>query len=489
MAYQGNLGGHCGPYAIVNAFDRCGLDQEWLGRNLFKIACLAIEGWPRTLWKGTDFPQMKTMLKACTKASKNAYREAGKEFHVKVECPFWGAARPRSDREYWRRLNEIFACDDVVCGILWIEHPWRHWIVFRNSGESLIMFDSCVGATRWRIAKPNRGRSRTMTEQLTCWETTRLSKHFILLDFMADHTVYRSCRRLAFDETWKKHDEHDALARGLCNDLLEPLMMDKRFGPISVADAFWPAVFKGGHHPSAGPKHRWTGGEATVDIALYRLVDDGKTDAALKKAVEDVKAIDDCRDRVISYRKTEFLCVTFKVKGAKLCGEPNTDLNKSQKLRAHHVRVGRYFNLLDFCRSGRAVEEGIDLVPKGIDEISARDYSPVPEEAAARSFAAALDPLVERIGRISVVRGMETARFAASDEHAHRHRWDRYGPWRLVFVLPQETDPEEVRELLLTHPHVRDVQTFRHPSDSHAVALIVDRTDYDKYRGLRLLPV
>ena len=153
------------------------------------------------------------------------------------------------------------------------------------------------------------------------------------------------------------------------------------------------------------------------------------------------------------------------------------------------MRVGRYFNLLDFCRSGRAVEEGIGLVPKCADKNSAPDYSPVPEEAAARSFAAALDPLVERVGRISVVRGMETARLAASDEHACLHRWDRYGPWRLVFVLPQETNPEGVRELLLRHPHVREVQTCRHPSDSHAVALVVDRTDYDKHRGLRLRPV
>ena len=155
---------------------------------------------------------------------------------------------------------------------------------------------------------------------------------------------------------------------------------------------------------------------------------------------------------------------------------------------AHHVRVGRFFNLLDFCRSGRAVEEGIDLVPKGVEKNSVRDYSPVPEEAAARSFAAALDPLVERIGRISVVRGMETASFA-SDEHACLHRWDRDGPWRLVFVLPRCTDPRGARDLLVRRPHVRDVQPFRHPSDSYAVALVVDRRDYDKHRGLRLRPV
>ena len=56
-----------------------------------------------------------------------------------------------------------------------------------------------------------------MTRRLTRWETTRLSKHFILLDFLADHAVYRSGMPLVFDEVW--NDEHDALARGLCNEL------------------------------------------------------------------------------------------------------------------------------------------------------------------------------------------------------------------------------------------------------------------------------
>ena len=84
------------------------------------------------------------------------------------------------------------------------------------------------------------------------------------------------------------------------------------------------------------------------------------------------------------------------------------------RMRAHHVRVGRYFNLLDFCRNGRAVEEGIDLAPKNAEKCD-RAYCPIREETAARSFAAALDPLVEQLGRVSVVRGMETAGFADSE--------------------------------------------------------------------------
>ena len=319
-----------------------------------------------------------------------------------------------------------------------------------------------------------------MTKGLTRWETTRLSKHFILLDFLADRTVYRSGKPLAFDEIWT--DEHDALAKGLCNELLEPLMMDERFGPISIADAFWPAGIRGGHQPNFGPKHRWTGGEATVDIALYKLVDDEKRGSDLKKAVDEFEAIDDSRGRVLSYPETEFVCVTFKP-GGERDHRWKHGSGKTQNLRAHHVRVGRYFNLLDFCRSGRAVEEGKDLVPKNAESPD-RTYRPIREETAARSFAAALDPLVEQLGRVSVVRGMETADFA-DDGNAELHRWDSPSPWRLVFVLPQEADHERACDLLMSFTHVRDVQSSCHPSNSHALALIVDQTDYDKHRGLR----
>ena len=329
-----------------------------------------------------------------------------------------------------------------------------------------------------------------MTEQLTGWETTRLSPHFVLLDFMADREVYRpydGSQALAFYDAW--NCQHEALAKGLCNRLLEPLMADERVGPISVADAFVPSALRTKHKMRG---HRWAEGEATVDIAPYKLVDDKGTGSELKKAVLSVKAINDCCRHINNYPETEFLCVTFNADAAKCRWQPIP--NKKRNLRAHHVRVGRYFNLLDFCRSGRAVEEGVDLVPKGAEKNSSENnttpkYSPVPEETAARSFAAALDPLVKRVGRISVVRGIETDGFS-DDEHAELHRWDREdGPWRLVFVLPQGTDPDGARVLLASQRRVREVQTCLHPSDSHAVTMVVDRSDYDKHRGLRLRPV
>lgn len=320
-----------------------------------------------------------------------------------------------------------------------------------------------------------------MTERLTGWETTRLSKHFILLDFLADREVYRSRKPLAFNDIWS--EEREALAKGLCKDLLEPLMVTERVGPFSVADAFVPSVLNTEH---AMPGHRWAGGEATVDLGLYGLVERKLRGQQLRDAVLSTKDANTYCDHAISYPGTEFVCITFKQVGVRRQRQRSHISRKKQNLRAHHVRVGRYFNLLDFCRNGWAVETGCDLVPKAAEMDDPAAYHPVPEEMVARSFAAALDPLVEVIGRVSVVRGMETERFA-DDAHAELHRWDRgNGPWRLVIVLPHGEDPERACTLLKNCSHVLEVQASRHASGSSSLALRVDRKEYDGYCGLRL---
>lgn len=91
---------------------------------------------------------------------------------------------------------------------------------------------------------------------------------------------------------------------------------------------------------------------------------------------------------------------------------------------------------------------------------------------------------MDQLGRVSVVRGMETADFS-SDEHATLHRWNRSGPWRLVCVLPQEEDPDQSRDILKHSSHVQDVQYSHHASDSWALELIVERKEYDEFHGLR----
>ena len=67
---------------IVNALDRCVLNEGWLDQHRFNIGFLANEGWPDTFWKGADWPHMKTKLKAC--------RKADEDFHVRGNVRSFG---------------------------------------------------------------------------------------------------------------------------------------------------------------------------------------------------------------------------------------------------------------------------------------------------------------------------------------------------------------------------------------------------------------
>ena len=141
MATQGSLDGLCGPYAIVNAYDLCGVEEDWLGKNIFKIACSEAGNWPKVLWKGTTFGQMRTMLKASQKALKKAYREADCEYPIEIDYPFRGNP-PDTGKNFRKRFDEIFSRDDVICGIVGMEEPDKHWFSFVKHKEALIVFDS-----------------------------------------------------------------------------------------------------------------------------------------------------------------------------------------------------------------------------------------------------------------------------------------------------------------------------------------------------------
>jgi len=318
------------------------------------------------------------------------------------------------------------------------------------------------------------------------WETTRLSKHFILLDFMADHAIYKSRIGLLFDQHW--NSGYQQIAEQVCVDLLEPMI--EAFGLFSVADAFWPQVIeqadKKAHAGSRfGPKHRWQDGEATVDIALWDLVDKGITGKALKDRIESLASIAACRDRVITYPNTEFACVTWKKAGAKKGGSYLT--SKKQSLRAHHIRVGRSFCLLDFYRNAAALEAGQRMVPP-VDKDTA-DYKPITQEELARACAALLDPLVARLGRVSVIRGIEAAGFA-SDAEAAAHHWDDPArPCRIKAVLPQGTEAKEAKAMLDGQPGVEALEFWEHPSEASALSLTFRPDQFSRLavppRGLR----
>ena len=141
MVYQGSLDGLCGPYAIVNAYHQCDIEEDWLGEDIFAIACMAIRGWPQVLWEGTSFEQMIKMLKACQNSLKSAYEEAGCKYPIEVKYPFRNN-EPGSNKEYWKRFDEEFFRDSAICGIIGMEVPSEHWFAFDISVKTLSVFDS-----------------------------------------------------------------------------------------------------------------------------------------------------------------------------------------------------------------------------------------------------------------------------------------------------------------------------------------------------------
>ena len=142
MARQGTLDGLCGPYAIVNAYDQCEIEEGWLGEDdIFAISCSAINGWPDVLWEGTTFTQMITMIKACQKALSRAYNDADCEYPISVSYPF-RKKTPKTNKEYWKRFNKIFSRDEAICGIVGMERPSEHWFAFSKRPKTLSVYDS-----------------------------------------------------------------------------------------------------------------------------------------------------------------------------------------------------------------------------------------------------------------------------------------------------------------------------------------------------------
>ena len=87
-------------------------------------------------------------------------------------------------------------------------------------------------------------------------------------------------------------------------------------------------------------------------------------------------------------------------------------------VRPWHVRVSKYFVLLDYCRNEKMFERGMVTVPP----LTFRTANTVIK--VARMFGEVLDPVKKHLGNISVVRGMEPKGFAeAEDARARYHRW------------------------------------------------------------------
>lgn len=130
--YQGELDGLCGPYAVANAFELCGVEDT---QRAFELACASLPArrWPKTLWEGTTFNDLKRMIRHC----RNELEDAA---HIRASYPFEKKV-PRTNDEYWKAFDGLFqAKPNICCMIIGLTRPSAHWIVASRDSQKRIVF-------------------------------------------------------------------------------------------------------------------------------------------------------------------------------------------------------------------------------------------------------------------------------------------------------------------------------------------------------------
>jgi hypothetical protein len=266
-----------------------------------------------------------------------------------------------------------------------------------------------------------------------------------------------------------------------------------KLGPCSVAAGLCPSpAYRSGHPPDS--PHFWSGQKgAAADVVFHNWVNEGKAPIGIVEILHSERI---AFDRVISYAGSEFLCLTYKhskttnpmdhrcavIENIRIAGADHRRTNwssnpgtffercgsmpkrpdwrrheselpsNSKVLRPHHLRTGRYFTLLDFCRSPHAYESGkwVTLPNQKVQVEYARMASEI------------LDPLVEALGRVSVVRGLMPEHVARKEDDPSLWTW-HVGAAAVEFLSPQDTDPAVVARTL-THPMIASVTNTSSPT-------------------------
>lgn len=131
-AFQGGFDGLCGQYAIANAFQICGVKDVAL---TWRVACKALpaEFWPEGLWKGTNFDYLCVMLDAAMKT-----REA-KKLSISYKCPL---IPPLGKEQFKKEFASQMGESNVMCAIVGLNSPTRHWLVVERDGGRLVATDA-----------------------------------------------------------------------------------------------------------------------------------------------------------------------------------------------------------------------------------------------------------------------------------------------------------------------------------------------------------
>lgn len=329
---------------------------------------------------------------------------------------------------------------------------------------------------------------------MTRYQDIRLSKHFTMLDFMQDRALYHDPAPL--DAKTILTDEVLNAGVDLCINLLEPLI--EAYGPCSIAAGF--CLSDAGHAPNT--PHQWSKSRgAAADACFHDWVN---LDRAPIKLAEDMIQRRMQFERLITYAGSEFICLTWKhrrrfalyenlripgqikpayIQHTRTMGNydslptsipdrkdwrraPNEVVYHTRRsLRPQHVRLGRYFTLLDFCRSELGLSAGIPWV--------------LPVQAAkqawyGRMFAQILDPVVAEIGRICVTQGAVTPQVARAMGKASKPFHWTEGPASITFLLPIGADMDRAFDIISDHDHILGMDWSEHPSHAVEVTLSIN---------------
>ena len=131
-SHQGALDGLCGPYAVVNAFQLCGMSD---GASIFETACgsLPAKRWPAVLWQGTTFRDVKRMIRYCQEAVPGTDA-------IRTRYPF-ERNPPTTPQQYWDEFDDLFEnAPSIRCMIVGLTRPSLHWIVASRDTHKRVVF-------------------------------------------------------------------------------------------------------------------------------------------------------------------------------------------------------------------------------------------------------------------------------------------------------------------------------------------------------------
>lgn len=296
--------------------------------------------------------------------------------------------------------------------------------------------------------------------------TVRLSKHFLLSDFMGCNSVYsKGYPNVFVDSSGRKIREAEAL----CENVLEPLLDYSRlsisYGYISPELSRQIVKYQDPNKPSY---HRWDHG-AACDVVLHERI--ALDEAPIRSAfwIDENLPV----SRVITYSESPFICVASRLEEInsgdyrralyenRYMGErkpkyisysDNPTSRRKQKLacdlphgwegggfpsyhgggirQVQHIRTGRFSVLSDFLFSSSGVREGCQNVPS---------------QRARRKFdvaGAVYDELlvVLKLRRMSIIRAYESPTWS----RAAQHNWTD-SVWFCV-VPPEGVAPGDVAD-------------------------------------------